>query len=174
MKNKIIIILFSSFILMLFIGLFTNTRIINSPLIGKELPDFNLPLLGSTEIINAQILPKEPFLLNVWASWCLECIKEHHELMQINKDKNIQIIGINYKDEKQDARGWLEIYGNPYTYNLYDYDGEFAINLGVYGVPETFLVDKYRVIRAKYIGAITNEIYYNEIIPLVKKLNDQN
>ena len=111
--------------------------------------------------------------MNVWASWCLECIREHQLLKKIHEEGKIKIIGINYKDNRSDALGWLDIYGNPYTYNLYDDKGELGINLGVYGVPETFFIDNNGIIRDKYIGAITQDIYNNRLIPLLQKIDEK-
>jgi len=169
LKHKTSIFIFISFISILFFGLFIDTRVIQSPLIGKDIPSFNLKTLSSELPVNNNMFPKEMILVNVWASWCLECIREHQIMMKINKDKKIKIIGINYKDERDDAIGWLEIYGNPYTFNIHDYDGQLGIDLGVYGVPETFLIDKNNKIQAKFIGAITENIYFNEILPVLEK-----
>ena len=171
MKIKIPLIIFIFFISILFFGLFIETKLIQSPLIGKKLPNYELLELNTGYKSDIRMLPRETFLLNVWASWCLECIREHNTLTIINEDKKLKIVGINYKDKREDALGWLSIYGNPYIYNIYDYTGELGLDLGVYGVPETFLVDKNRVIRAKYIGAITNDIYQQEIIPMIEKIN---
>ncbi|MBT3548898.1 MAG: DsbE family thiol:disulfide interchange protein [Gammaproteobacteria bacterium] len=172
MNIKISSVIFIIFIMILFFGLFVDTRVIRSPLIGKKLPNYELIELNTGYKTDISMLPGETLLLNVWASWCLECIREHRVLMDISKDQKISIIGVNYKDEKNDAIGWLEIYGNPYIYNIYDYAGQLGLDLGVYGVPETFLVDKNRVIRAKYIGAITIEIYKEEILPMIEKINE--
>lgn len=172
MNDKIPFITFILFVLILFFGLFTDTRIIQSPLIGKKLPNYELSELNTGYKTDSFMLPDEPFLLNVWASWCLECIREHGLLSDISKSKKLKIVGINYKDKKNDAISWLAIYGNPYMYNIYDYTGQLGLDLGVYGVPETFLVDKNKIIRAKYIGAITNQIYLEEIIPMVEKINE--
>lgn len=169
MKNKLSIVIFISFISILFFGLFTDTRIIQSPLIGQDIPTFNLKTLHSQSPIDSTMIPKETVLVNVWASWCLECIREHQLMMKINKDKKIKIIGINYKDERDDAIGWLEIYGNPYAFSIHDYNGQLGIDLGVYGVPETFLINKDNKIQAKFIGAINDNIYFNKILPALEK-----
>ena len=167
MKIKIPLIIFIFFIAVLFFGLFIETRTIQSPLIGKKLPNYELVELNTG-------YKSDIYMLNVWASWCLECIREHSVLTNIAKDKKLKIVGINYKDERDDALGWLSIYGNPYLYNIYDYTGQLGLDLGVYGVPETFLVDQNRIIRAKHIGAITNDIYQQQIIPMVEKINEGN
>lgn len=156
----------------LLLGLFIDTKNISSPLIGKNIPQFILSELSSGNSFNNDMLPTERYLINVWASWCLECIREHQQLRKIHKEGKIKIIGINYKDNRSDALGWLEIYGNPYIYNLYDNKGELGINLGVYGVPETFFIDNNGIIIDKYIGAITQDIYNNRLIPLLQKIDE--
>ena len=172
MNNKASIIIFIIFISILYAGLFNNSKLVYSPLIDKNLPEFNLPILQSQSTANISNFPDEAFLLNIWASWCVECIREHRVLNIINSDKKIKIIGVNYKDSQEDAIGWLKIYGNPYEYNIFDKNGQLGIDLGVYGVPETFLIDKNKIIRAKYIGAINEDIYYNEILPTFKKIEN--
>ena len=109
MKIKIPLIIFIFFIAVLFFGLFIETRTIQSPLIGKKLPNYELVELNTGYKSDIHMLPNEPFLLNVWASWCLECIREHSVLTNIAKDKKLKIVGINYKDERNDALGWLSI-----------------------------------------------------------------
>tara|TARA_B100001564_G_scaffold357063_1_gene372520 strand:+ start:456 stop:935 length:480 start_codon:yes stop_codon:yes gene_type:complete len=157
---------------MLYAGLFTNSRLVHSPLIDKSLPEFNLPILQSQSFANISNFPDDVFLLNIWASWCIECVREHRVLNIIKNDKKVKLIGINYKDDYKDAIGWLKIYGNPYEYNIVDKDGQLGIDLGVYGVPETFLIDENKIIRAKYIGAISEDIYYNEILPTIKNIGN--
>ena len=173
MNNKASIIIFIIFISILYAGLFNNSKLVYSPLIDKNLPEFNLPMLQSQSTANISNFPDEAFLLNIWASWCVECIREHRVLNIINSDKKIKIIGVNYKDSQEDAIGWLKIYGNPYEYNIFDKNGQLGIDLGVYGVPETFLIDKNNIIRAKYIGAISEDIYYNEILPTIEIISDE-
>ena len=172
MNNRISVIIFILFISVLYAGLFNNSRLVQSPLINKSLPTFTLPILQSKSFADNSTFPDDIFLLNVWASWCVECIREHQVLNIINDDQKIRIIGINYKDSIDDAIGWLKIYGNPYEYNILDKDGQLGIDLGVYGVPETFLIDKNKVIRAKYIGVISEDIYYNEILPTIELIKD--
>ena len=173
MNFKITSFLFVLFIFMLFLGLFTDTKSIKSPLIDKKFPKFSINQIESNTQFTNNDFPKESFLINVWASWCLECIREHQVLNDINKEGKTKIIGINYKDSMSDAKGWLEIYGNPYIYNLYDFDGKLGLDLGVYGVPETFLIDKSGFIREKYIGAISKVIYINDILPKLNKMNNE-
>ena len=126
-----------------------------------KLPSFKLESLENLDTISNNVLEGD-FILNVWASWCIECIREHQVLNLVVNDEKVRLIGINYKDSEADAVGWLNIYGNPYEYNIFDKDGELGIDLGVYGVPETFLVDKNKVIRAKYIGVISCLLYTSD------------
>ena len=115
MKNKVSIMVFVIFISMLYAGLFNNSRLVHSPLIDKKLPEFSLPVLQSNITANISTFPDDIFLLNIWASWCIECIREHRVLNLIKDEKKVRLIGINYKDSKIDAAGWLKIYGNPHT-----------------------------------------------------------
>ena len=171
MTSRLSFAIFLIFIIILFFGLFTDTRKISSPLINKTLPQFNYPALRSMELVTNSNLPNETILLNIWASWCKECIREHQVLNAIAQEGNIKIIGINYKDKRTEALGWLDIYGSPYVFSINDSEGKLGLDLGVYGVPETFIVDKNGYIRAKYIGAITFDLYMNEILPLIKELS---
>ena len=135
------------------------------------IPNFNLESLYESEPLTNVDL-RGDYIINIWASWCIECVREHRVLNIIKNDKKVKLIGINYKDDYKDAIGWLKIYGNPYEYNIVDKDGQLGIDLGVYGVPETFLIDENKIIRAKYIGAISEDIYYNEILPTIKNIGN--
>ena len=148
-----------------------NLQEVPSPLIGKPAPQFELPLLMNAQksFSSAQLMGKVS-LVNVWASWCVSCRQEHQLLVDLSQNKELSIIGINYKDEREDAMKWLRERGNPYAASIFDYDGRAAINWGVYGVPETFIVDRQGVIRYKHAGPISNEILQADILPLVKQL----
>tara|TARA_Y100000590_G_scaffold115336_3_gene131630 strand:- start:3367 stop:3891 length:525 start_codon:yes stop_codon:yes gene_type:complete len=171
MKHLSPLIFFFVITILLFLGLSNNPNIIRSPLLGKKVPNFQLTNISETKQINQESILGHIKLLNVWASWCVACIEEHPILTEINEKELIKIYGVNYKDEAGDALGWLKIHGNPYEINIFDSEGTLSLDLGVYGVPETFLVDKKGVIRAKYIGALNRETLYNEILPLVEKIN---
>ena len=171
MKHLSPLIFFFVITILLFLGLSNNPNIIRSPLLGKKVPNFQLTNISETKQINQESILGHIKLLNVWASWCVACIEEHPILTEINEKELIKIYGVNYKDEAGDALGWLKIHGNPYEVNIFDSEGTLSLDLGVYGVPETFLVDKKGVIRAKYIGALNRETLYNEILPLVEKIN---
>lgn len=165
------LILFFLLIGFLWKGLSQDPHTIPSPLIGKALPDFAEPSLADKNVI----LSKQQFLghitlLNVWASWCITCRAEHLELMTIANSKQVILFGLNYKDQRDNALKWLTRAGNPYLANIYDPDGKLALNLGVYGTPETFLVDGNGIIRYKYIGALTPDVWKDELLPQIKHL----
>jgi len=148
---------------------------IPSPLIGKKLPEFSLPLLGQEDVIVTQDdLIGEPFLLNVWASWCVTCRVEHPFIEQLAESGKLRVIGLNYRDEESDALAWLQHFGNPYAMNIADLPGRTAIDLGVYAAPESFLVDPAGYIVFKQIGAVTPEVIENEILPRVREMGGTN
>lgn len=149
-----------------------SPRNIPSPLIGKSLPAFSLPTLhDGKKLVTPESLRGRVYLLNVWASWCVECRQEHPILNEIAQRKIVPIIGLNYKDKNEDARAWLNQLGNPYELSLVDAQGRIGIELGVYGVPETFVIDKAGVIRYKHIGSITPESWTTKIEPLLHQLD---
>jgi cytochrome c biogenesis protein CcmG/thiol:disulfide interchange protein DsbE len=160
--------------IVLALGLFQDPRRIPSPLIGKPLPAFSLPSLDKpqTQITNADFRG-QVVLINVWASWCTACRSEHPVLMELAKQNIAPIVGLNYKDTVPDARGVLTANGDPYKITLVDADGRTGIDWGVYGVPETFVVDKAGVIRHKFIGPITPEDIQKTLLPLIQSLNQQ-
>lgn len=141
-----------------------------SPLIGKPAPDFTLPLLHEPDkSLSLADLRGKPFVMNVWGSWCPECRVEHPVIARFAYTKRVRFIGYNLKDEREDALRWLEQYDNPYSDVIVDLDGRTAIDWGIYGAPETFLVDANGIIRWKHVGAITDEIIANELIPALEK-----
>ncbi len=156
----------------LYIGLHLNPREIPSPFIGKPAPSFKLTQLGKPDktISNQDMLGKV-WLLNVWASWCVSCRQEHPVLMHFAKTGAVPIIGLNYKDKRDEGTAWLSEFGNPYLTSAFDADGRVGIDFGVYGVPETFVIDKKGVIRMKYTGPITPEAISQKLLPLIKELN---
>lgn len=144
-----------------------------SPLIGKPAPVFDLPLLGDPDKrMSNDDLKGKPYLLNVFASWCFACLDEHPLLMAEGERLGIPIVGFNYKDETADAQRWLTRFGNPYSTVIVDRDGRVAIDFGVYGAPESFLVDAEGIIRYKRIGAITPEILAFEIKPRLQAMKE--
>ena len=170
-KTLIPLIIFGVLVIFLAIGLTRDPREIPSPLINKPAPAFTAPVLGSEglQFSNKDMLGKV-WLLNTWASWCVACQQEHPILVKFAKTKTIPIIGLDYKDKEADGLKWLARYGNPYDVTISDKDGRIGIDFGVYGVPESFLIDKEGIIRYKQIGPITDEALRDEIIPLIREL----
>ncbi|KXW55240.1 DsbE family thiol:disulfide interchange protein [Ferrovum sp. PN-J185] len=152
------------------LGLRHDPHEVPSPLINKSAPDFTLPQLGKSETFSPHDLLGQVWLLNVWASWCVSCRDEHPILLKFARDYSIPLIGLDYKDRPQDGEGWVTNYGNPYTKIAVDLDGRVGINYGVYGVPETYVIDKKGVIRYKQIGPITEDALKNTLLPLIKEL----
>lgn len=142
-----------------------------SPLIGKPAPAFDLPLLHdpARRVTNAD-LAGQPYVMNVWGSWCPECRVEHPVLTKFALTKRVRFIGYNLKDEREDALRWLEQFGNPYMMVVADLEGRTAIDWGIYGAPETFLVDGQGVIRWKHVGAIDQAIIDQQLIPALEKI----
>lgn len=172
MKRALIpLLIFIVLVGFLAVGLTRNPREIPSPLINKAAPAFSLSALDAPEQkISVQDLRGKVWILNVWASWRVACRIEHPLLVEFAKTGTVPIYGLNYKDKRDDAIGWLAKFGNPYTRSLSDTDGVVGIDFGVYGVPETFVIDKTGVIRMKHIGPVTPEVLRDDIIPLVRKL----
>jgi len=153
------------------IGLTMNPRDIPSPLIGKPVPNFSLPpVKGRTLGLSSEDLRGQVALVNVFASWCVACREEHPVLMELGRKGIVPIHGLNYKDKPDDAKAWLDQLGDPYTRTGADIDGRVAIDWGVYGVPETFVVDRNGTIAYKQIGPITPEVLRDKILPLIAKL----
>ena len=155
----------------LFVGLSRDPREVPSPLIDKPAPAFNLPQLqqpGST--LSAADMRGKVWLLNVWASWCESCRIEHPLLVQLAEANVVPIIGLNYKDKDELGKQWLADRGDPYSVSVVDADGRVGIDWGVYGVPETFVIDRNGVIRYKQIGPVTAEALERRILPLVREL----
>ena len=173
MKKFIIpIALFALLGLLLAYGLKLDPHKIPSPLVGKPLPAFSLPILDKPETLFASTdLHGKVVLINVWASWCAACKQEHPVLMRMASEKRVPIIGLNYKDKRVDALRVLKADGNPYDLSIVDANGRVGIDWGVYGVPETFVIDKQGVIRYKFIGPISMEVWEKTLLPLVQKLS---
>lgn len=152
-------------------GLNLNPREVPSPLIDKPAPAFELSRLDKPEQkLSVAQLRGQVWLLNVWASWCVSCREEHPVLVEAAQTNAVPIYGLNYKDQRADALNWLRQFGNPYTLSVSDPDGKVGIDYGVYGVPETYVIDKQGIIRYKKIGPVTRESWQNTLLPLVKKL----
>ncbi len=179
-------------VVLLAVGLNLNPREVPSPLVGKPTPAFALPRLGAMEqTFSPRDMRGKVWLLNVWASWCVSCRQEHPILVEIAKNKAITLIGLNYKEVRGDgsfdmdkisaeneksmaierASTWLKRHGDPYALSVLDLDGRVGIDYGVYGVPETYVIDKAGVIRLKHIGPITPDVFSGKILPLVAELS---
>jgi len=173
MKKYIVpLIVFVALGLLLAYGLKLDPRRIPSPLIGKSLPAFSLTTVADpARKVSRDELRGRVYLLSVWASWCVACREEHPLLNELTSRKAVTIIGLNYKDKREDALRWLGALGNPYELSLSDQDGRLGIDLGVYGVPETFVIDKQGVIRYKQIGPMTPEVWEQKLAPLIKELS---
>ena len=155
-------------------GLQNDPRYIPSPLINQSAPEFNLPTLHEPELnIKMDALKGKVSLLNVWASWCAACRIEHPILNNAVRNYDIKLYGLNYKDSRSEALIWLKDLGNPYIESAYDKDGVVGIDYGVYGVPETFIIDKQGIIRYKHIGPINNEQFDNIIMPMIRNLEEE-
>jgi cytochrome c biogenesis protein CcmG/thiol:disulfide interchange protein DsbE len=166
------LVVFAVLVVFLAIGLTLNPRDVPSPLKDKPAPAFKLPQLAAADRTFApEDLKGKVWLLNVWASWCVSCRQEHPVLIDLDRQKKITIVGLNYKDERSAAISWLNQHGgDPYQVSAVDADGRVGINFGVYGVPETFLIDKNGVIRYKHIGPVTADAIKNKILPLAEEL----
>jgi len=166
--------IFGALVALLYAGLYLNPREVPSPLIDKPAPAFSLPQLHDTgKTLSRQDLLGKVYLLNVWASWCVSCRDEQPVLMQLAQTKQVEMYGLNYKDQRADALRWLEIFGNPYVASVSDMDGRVGIDWGVYGVPETFVIDRGGVIRYKHIGPVTPADLDTKLMPLVRKLQGE-
>ncbi|MBM3394696.1 MAG: DsbE family thiol:disulfide interchange protein [Betaproteobacteria bacterium] len=158
----------------LYKGLALNPREVPSPLIDKPAPAFSMARLDDpAQRVTHEDLRGKVWILNVWASWCVACLQEHPLLVEYSRGGNVPIYGLNYKDQRELADAWLLKHGNPYTASLMDPDGKVGIDYGVYGVPETFVIDKQGVIRFKQIGPVDPGVLRDKITPLVQRLQAQ-
>lgn len=166
------VLVFGALVVLLALGLRLDPKAIPSPLIGRQIPDFHLTQLHAPEkMISPADMAGQVWLLNIWASWCVSCREEHPYLMDLVKLNAAPIVGLNYKDGRQDGTDWLRQFGNPYSVSAFDSDGRVGIDFGVYGVPETFVIDKRGVIRYKHIGPLTPEVVTGKLLPLIRELN---
>ncbi|NNF66345.1 MAG: DsbE family thiol:disulfide interchange protein [Gammaproteobacteria bacterium] len=166
--------LFAVLVLFFWTGLKLNPGEIPSPLIGKAVPAFDLPSLrDETQRISSEMLKGQPSLLNVWATWCAGCRQEHGFLLQLAQESGVPIYGLNYKDERSAALTWLGQLGDPYVANAFDEEGLVSIDWGVYGAPETFLIDADGIIRYKHIGPLTAEVWRTKLQPRIRLWTDE-
>lgn len=159
--------IFVVLVLFLWRGLSLNPRALPSPLLNQSIPDFHLPSLTPKEEISPSTFRGKKVLLNVFASWCSACFEEQVQLLKLSRE-GVAIIGINYKDAPMDAKAYLERFGNPYQIVGLDTTGKVAIELGVYGAPETFVIDEKGVVRFRYAGILTEAVWQQQIKPLLE------
>ena len=153
------------------VGLKLKPREVPSPLIGRAAPAFTLPRLDDPGLgMPLADLKGRVLVINVFASWCTPCLAEHPFVTELARSTKAQVVGLNYKDKPEDAQAWLARHGNPYAQVLVDRDGRVGLDYGVYGVPETFVIDTEGVVRHKHIGPITPEALRDELVPLVRRL----
>ena len=159
-------------VIFLAIGLGRDPHEVPSPLINKAAPTFRLPQLKDpSKTFSAEEMRGKVWILNVWASWCISCRDEHPLLIEYAKSGAVPIYGLNYKDRRDNALEWLSELGDPYVLSAADEDGRVAIDYGVYGAPETYLIDKNGTIRFKQVGAVTPDVWEKTILPLAQQLN---
>ena len=166
------LIVFIGLIVMLYLRLGKPTDIVTNTALERPVPAFELPLLSDTSrIMTNENLPDKPFLMNIWGSWCPTCIIEHPFLMQL-KERGVNLVGVNYKDDIGNALGYLNRGGDPFSMSIQDLSGQFALDLGLTGAPETFIVDGDGVIRQHIIGEINESNWQSRITPCLMVLNE--
>ena len=164
--------IFIVLVILLAAGLKNDPKYIPSPFIGKPAPAFDLPVLHQPDKrIRHSDMKGQVWLLNVWASWCVSCRAEHEVVKRFVAMNIAPVYGLNYKDRPQDAQAWLKQLGDPYTASMMDIKGDVGIDWGVYGVPETFVIDKQGIVRYKQVGPLTNAVIDEKILPLLRQLN---
>ncbi len=152
-------------------GLGLNPTELPSPLIGKPAPSFEVPTLADpSKTVSTEDMKGQVWMLNVWASWCASCRYEHPLFVDLARAGVVPIVGLNYKDQRPEALAWLRQFGNPYVVVAVDADGKVGIDYGVYGVPETYVIDRDGIIRYKHVGPVSREALQEKILPLIKEL----
>ena len=163
--------LFGGLAILLYVGLGLNPTQVDSPLIDKPAPAFELVQLKKpTETFSPDQMKGQVWMLNVWASWCVSCRYEHPLFMEVARANIVPLVGLNYKDQREDSIAWLNQHGDPYIVSAYDVDGRVGIDYGVYGTPETYVIDKQGIIRYKHIGPVSPKDMQDTIMPLIKEL----
>ena len=166
------LIVFAGFIIMLYLRLGQPTDIVTNTALERPVPTFELPLLSDTSrIMTNDNLPDQPFLMNIWGSWCPTCVIEHPFLMQL-EERGVNLVGVNYKDDIGDALGYLNRGGDPFSMSIQDLSGQFALDLGLTGAPETFVVDGEGIIRQHIVGEINESNWQSRITPCLMVLNE--
>ncbi|MCB1670548.1 MAG: DsbE family thiol:disulfide interchange protein [Gammaproteobacteria bacterium] len=170
LKYFLPVLVFAALGIFMYIGLHLNSRELPSVLINKPLPNFQLEEVRTNTLVSKDDLPEGPFLLNVWGSYCLPCLVEHPTFMRLSEDGVIPIVGINYKDRQGAAQDWLDTNGNPFQFSVMDEDGRLGIDLGVYGAPETFLIDKNGLIRYRHVSVLDEQAWQEIFVPAIEEL----
>jgi cytochrome c biogenesis protein CcmG, thiol:disulfide interchange protein DsbE len=174
MRYLIPLVLFIVLVVFLAIGLTRDPSKLPSALLDKPAPTFRLPQLKEPDkTFSAEDMRGKVWIMNVWASWCVACRDEHEHLFRYAKSGAVPIYGLNYKDRREDALAWLNELGDPYVLSAVDLEGRVGMDYGVYGAPETYLIDKGGTIRHKHVGPVTPAIWSKEFLPLVQELNRQ-
>ena len=174
MRYLVPLAVFVLLVALLAVGLTLNPREVPSPLIDRPAPAFNLPQLHKPDLaFSTKDMQGQVWLLNVWASWCAACRDEHPLLVELAKQRTVPVISLNYKDQPDAGKAWLKQFGDPYVLSVADAAGRVGIDYGVYGVPETFVIDRQGVIRYKQIGPVTVRSLDEKILPLVRTLQKQ-
>lgn len=164
------LIAFAVLIPVLMIGLTRNPNELPSPLLQKPAPIFELPsLTDPAQTVGSASYAKQMALINVWATWCPGCRQEHGFLLELAEESDVPIFGLNWRDNRPDALRWLQTLGDPYVASAYDEDGRVGIDWGVYGAPETFLVDADGIVIHKHIAPLTREIWERDFVPLINE-----
>ena len=172
LRYLIPLVIFLALAVFLAIGLTRDPHELKSVLINKPAPTFRLSQLKAADrTISTEDMRGKVWLLNVWASWCVACRDEHPWLIKYAQSGAVPIYGLNYKDNREDALAWLEEFGDPYLLSAVDLDGRVAIDYGVYGAPETYLIDKSGTIRLKHVGPVTPDVWAEKILPMVQQIN---
>lgn len=158
----------------LFAGIGKDPNHLESALIGKPVPEFTLPDLNNPERqLDREVFRGEVSLLNVWGTWCPACRDEHDDLVWLAEEQGVRIIGLNYKDDREEALTWLDRLGNPYELTIYDPRGKLGFDLGVYGAPETYVIDGEGIVRYRHVGVVNEKVWKEDLEPLVRKYRGQ-
>lgn len=166
------VLLFAVLAVFLLRGLALDPKELPSALIDNPFPEFSLPALGSDQVLNRDAVVGQVALFNVWATWCISCRVEHPYLMRLAA-QGVAIYGINYKDEDVAAQRWLDDLGDPYIANITDHEGSLGLDLGVYGAPETYLIDTAGVIRYRHVGVVDERVWIGTLKPLYEQLSGE-
>ncbi|MBT3529361.1 MAG: DsbE family thiol:disulfide interchange protein [Gammaproteobacteria bacterium] len=172
LKFYIPVISFIALAVLMWRGLYLNPKELPSVLIDKQMPAFQRTTVDG-QLVSNENLPDQIFLLNVWGSYCLPCLIEHPTLMRLSEEGDIPVVGINYRDRQNLAQEWLLDNGNPFAFSILDEDGRFGIDLGVYGAPETYLVDSNGVIRFRHVSVLDENVWREDFEPAIAELRSR-